>query len=124
MNDVQQVQLQHVLSSVEARIRDRPDRGTLDPETVLALDIVQHALNFTHQPDALQLFREALWERTVADRTKAAVTRMMEHIVEATDRGEVDAASKICNCLETVTDPDIFRGGLPDQFYRAMTAHS
>jgi hypothetical protein len=44
----------------------------------------------------------------------------MEHIIEATNRGETDAASRICNCLHAVTDPDIFRGGLPDQVYKAM----
>ncbi|HWU89463.1 MAG TPA: hypothetical protein VN253_19515 [Kofleriaceae bacterium] len=121
MNDAQQAQLQHVLSSVEQRIRNRPEQGVLDPETVLALDIVQHALSFTNHAEALSLFREALWRRQVTDGTRAAVRQMMKHIIEAMNRGEGDAASRICNCLHAVTDPDIFRGGLPDQLYRAMT---
>ena len=123
MNDAQRSQLQHVLSSVEQRIRGRISRGVLDSETVLALDIVQHALSFTNQADALLLFREALWERKVTDRTSAAIRQMMEHIIEAGNRGEEDAASSICNCLQAVTDPDIFRGGVSDQVYRAMTKH-
>ena len=123
MNDAQQAQVRHVLSSVEQRVRGRAAQGVLDSDTVLALDIIQHALTFTNQPDALLLFREALWERTVSDRTSAAIRQMMEYIVEATNHGEADAASSICNCLHAVTDPDIFEGGIPDQMYRAMSKH-
>ncbi|TMQ14057.1 MAG: hypothetical protein E6J90_03105 [Deltaproteobacteria bacterium] len=123
MTDAQQAQLEHILSSVEHRIRHRPDRGVLDPETVLALDIVQHALSFTKHAEALALFREVLWQRRVADSTRVAVRQMMEHIMESMNRGALDAASKICNCLHAVTDPDIFRGGLTDQLYRAMAPH-
>lgn len=124
MNDAQQAQLRHVLLSVELRIRNRPNRGVLDPDTVLALDIVQHALSFTSHPEALELFREALWQRRLTDDVRTAMRQMMEHIIEATNRGEEDAASKICDCLEALADPEVFRGRRHDASYQARLASS
>jgi hypothetical protein len=96
--------LQHLLAAIEQRLRERPEGGVLDPETVLALDIVHHALLFNDTADGLALWREALWGRRLAAAARDAVQHMLESMFAARDRGETDAAARICNCLQVVME--------------------
>ncbi|MEO7084735.1 MAG: hypothetical protein ABI442_04700 [Gemmatimonadaceae bacterium] len=99
----------HVVRSVEQRIRSRPSDGVLDAETVLAYDIVTHALEFTGAPNALALWRETLLRREFPHDVRAAVTQLMEYLMAAVARGEMGAVTKICDCLGEVVDPYVFR---------------
>lgn len=101
--------IERVTRSVEQRIQERPDRGVLDAETVLALDIVMHALVFTEAEGGHSLWREALWQRALSERARAAVVLMLEHLMSAAARGEMGAVTEICNCLRAVVEPDVFR---------------
>ena len=94
-----------VAQVIERRIRDRPTVGTLDRETVEAIDVVHHALNFTKQPRGLQVWREALWERKVSDTARSAVIEMLKYLTDAMERGETEAVSRICDCLNVILIP-------------------
>ena len=90
---------------IERRICERPTEGTLDHETVEALDVVHHALNFTNQADGLQIWREALWERKCSNNARSAVIEMLTYLTDALERGETESVSRICNCLNVVLKP-------------------
>src|SRR5262245_48659939 len=98
-----------IIESVEHLIRERPAVGLLDSDTVLAFDIIMHSLQFVNHPQTLDLWREALWCRTVSAITKGAMTEMLEYVNGAIARGELNAAEKICICLSAIVDPAVFR---------------
>lgn len=98
----------HVVYAVEQLVAMRPDAGTLSEETALALDIVTHALEFDQAPDALSVWRAALWQRTLQPRGREAVTRMLEHLMTLAAQGRLDAVAEICNCLPGILRPDVF----------------
>jgi len=100
--------IEHVVHSVEQRLRDRPEQGSLDADTVLALDIVTHAIEFTGVAGGLGLWREALWGRTLQEDARVAVVRMLEHVLRAAERGETNSITNICDCLQQVVRHDVF----------------
>ncbi len=100
--------IEYVVRSIERRIRERPDFGVLDSQTVLALDVVMHALQYTHAKDGLLLWREALWRRTLSPQARSAIVEMMEYLMTAAANGEISAVTGICNCLQAVVDPHVF----------------
>lgn len=102
--------IEHVVRSVKEQLRDRPDHGVLNSDTVLALDIVTHALEFTTAHDGFFLWREALWGRTLHEEAQVSLVRMLEHVLSAAERGEMSAITDICDCLQPVISPDVFRG--------------
>ena len=95
-----------IVRNVERRIQERPAEGLLAPDVVEALDAVNHALCFTREPRALELWREALWNRRLADPARQALASMLGYLVVATARGEAHAAAEICDCLEVLLAPD------------------
>jgi len=99
-----------LVGSIERVIRERPRQGALGPQAVLAMDALMHALIFSAEPRALELWREALWEGRLSDGSRAVLSRMLEHITVAVARGEHDAAGAICNCLRAVMEPNAFAG--------------
>jgi hypothetical protein len=103
----------HVVQSLEQLLRARPEHRELDPDTVHALDIVTHALEFTGAEDGLSLWREALWGRKLPEQGRAAVVRMLEYVMSAAARGEMSAIRDICGCLQRVVGQDVFRGPVP-----------
>jgi hypothetical protein len=109
MNKLTAQHATYVADTVEYLTSTRPEHGSLDGEHVLAMDILMHALKFCDVPDGLAMWREALWHRTLREPAKQAIVFMLNHITTAIARGELDAAGKICNCLNAVTDPTVFR---------------
>jgi hypothetical protein len=105
--------IEHVVRSVEHLVRDRPVVGAFDDETVLAFDVLMHALTFTHATNALDSWRAALWQRQVSDSARAAMVTMLEYIMAAAARGEMAAVLDICDCLRDVVNPDVFTGRRP-----------
>src|SRR5947209_3754858 len=95
-----------VISKIEHDIRKQPRVGLLDHETVQALDVVHHALIFAHHPRGNELWREALWHRRFSVETREALTQMLEYLTEAVTRGETQAVSEICDCLQVFVGPN------------------
>ena len=93
-------QIAEIISTIEHGIRKQPCAGLLDHETVEALDVIHHALVFVHHPRGNELWREALWHRRLSVETRQALTQMLEYLTEAVARGETQAVSQICDCLQ------------------------
>jgi hypothetical protein len=93
-----------VMRWLERLVRDRPESGKLDPDTALAFDIVTHALEFTGIEDGLSLWREMLWRRTLPEQARVAVVRLLEYVISAAARGEMDVIDEICGCLRGIVD--------------------
>jgi hypothetical protein len=93
-----------LVEQLERRIRERPEEGLLPHAQVEALDVVYHDLVFQHHPRGLELWREALWQRQFPAELKHAVVAMLEYLVAAVARGEPQAASRICNCLQVFVE--------------------
>lgn len=91
-----------IVRELESRLRREPVRGVLDRETVEALDVVGHALTFSRHPRALELWRDALWNRRLAAETSAAISEMLQYMVEAANNGRREEVSAICDCLHGV----------------------
>jgi len=96
--------IHQIVDQIERRISERPEEGTLPRAQVEALDVVYHALVFNHHPRGLALWRESLWQRRLPEETRQAVVEMLEHVSGAVTRGDVQAASRICNCLQIFVD--------------------
>jgi hypothetical protein len=105
--------IEHVVNSVEHLVRNRPEGGALDHNTVLAFDVLTHALTFVGANHALETWREAMWQRRVTDGAHAAMVALLEYIMAAVARGEIEVVVKICDCLRDVVSPDVFGGRTP-----------
>jgi hypothetical protein len=100
--------VEHVVKSVEHLVRNRPEGVALDHDTVLAFDVLTHALTFVGANQALETWRQAMWQRSVTDSAHAAIVAMLEYIMAAAARGEIEVVTKICDCLRDVVSPDVF----------------
>jgi len=105
--------IEHVVSSIESLVRNRREGAALDHDTVLAFDVLTHALTFVGAERALETWREAMWRRRVTDEARAAMIALLEYIMAAVARGEIEAVVKICDCLRDVVSPDVFGGRIP-----------
>ena len=94
--------VEQVVQELESRIRRNSVAGVLGRHTVEALDVVGHALTFTRHPQALELWREALWNRQLVPEAREAVRGMLEYMKEAVRAGRNEEISRICDCLQVV----------------------
>jgi hypothetical protein len=85
---------------VEKALEAAPRTGVLDRASVEALDVLYHALTFTHNPNGLELWREGLKRRTVGREARRALVTMFEYLNAAVERGQSEAVFEICDCLE------------------------
>jgi hypothetical protein len=104
-----QSHIDHVLRSVEQLLALRPERGELDRETILALDIVTHALEFTRVEGALSLWREALWGRRLPAQVRIAIIQLLHYLMSAAVSGDMGSITEVCGCLHKVIEPDVFK---------------
>jgi hypothetical protein len=93
-----------LVRTIEYYIRQPPKYGVVSHETVEALNILSHALEFTHHPQSLQIWRAAFWRHQLCEEAKQALIQMFEYLDGAIVKGENEAASKICDCLQVVAD--------------------
>lgn len=97
-----------VIRWLERLVQVRPRTGKLDSDTALAFDIVTHALEFTGTENGLFLWREVLWRRTLPEQARLAVVQLLEYVISAAARGEMDVVDEICGCLRSVVDGSRF----------------
>lgn len=99
-----------VADTVERLRRDvakRPSEAArLGPSTVLALDVLYHALMFVEHPEGLSIWRTALWEGRLEEPGVVAITALLEHLNAAVAAGEAHRVTEICDCLEELMDPN------------------
>lgn len=96
-----------IVDRLERHISERPATGSIGPETVEALDVLNHALVFASHPRALELWREALWNGRLLNGARQAIVVMFEYLAEATARGESEEVSRICDCLQVFVEPTL-----------------
>ena len=101
MTDLVPCDVEETLSDIERSVGGSRRIGTvLDPCVVDALDVVHHALEVSRHPRALVLWRQALYDGTVAPDAREAVRDMLTYLNEAVARDETDRLHEICDCLE------------------------
>src|SRR5512140_3180597 len=93
-----------VVEQFELHIRRAPAEGVLDRHAVEALDVVGHALAFTRHPRALELWRDALWNRKLVPESREAVAAMVDFMMKAVREGRDDEISRVCDCLHVLID--------------------
>ena len=102
---------ERVARFVELQITAPSRSDVPDTQTVLAFDILTHALSYAKPEGSMVLWRTALWQRTLPEPARSAVVHMIEQVVSQHARGQINAAAEICNCLNAVIGPHI--GGVP-----------
>jgi len=96
----QRSHIETVVQRIQARIEARPAHAYLDQETVEALDVVNHALHFVKHPRGLELWRAALWRKQVNEDVLQALTEMLTYLLDEVAKGNFEAVTKICDCLQ------------------------
>jgi hypothetical protein len=91
-----------VVEKVRTDVTKRAPDGQLLRPAVEALDVVSHALLFTHSPDGLHEFREALWHGRLAPGAEQAVRTMVGHLRAEVAAGNEAAVSEVCDCLHSI----------------------
>jgi hypothetical protein len=81
------------------------EEGLINPLTVEAVDVINHALAFVNYPAGLDHWRRALWQRELTDESRVAVETMMSNLIEALERSDVQAVTAICDCLHAFLPP-------------------
>jgi hypothetical protein len=93
-----------VVEEFELHIRRAPANGVLDRHAVEALDVIGHALAFIRHPRALELWRDALWNRQLVPEVREAVAAMLHFLAKAAREGRDDEISRVCDCLHVIID--------------------
>jgi hypothetical protein len=91
-----------VVEKVREDVGRRAPDGQLLRPAVEALDVVSNALLFTHAPDGLHDFREALWHGRLAPGAEQAVRTMVGHLRAEVAAGNHAAVSEVCDCLHSI----------------------
>jgi hypothetical protein len=96
--------VKQVVDELELHIRRAPAKDVLDRQAVEALDVVGHALAFVRHPRALELWRDALWNRELVPEAREAVAAMLDFMAKAAREGRDDEISRVCDCLHVFVD--------------------
>lgn len=101
MTDLVPCDVEQTLFEVERSVGGpRRIGAVLDRDVVDALDVVHHALEVSRHPRALVLWRQALYDGTIAPDAGAAVREMLTYLNDAVARDETQRVREICDCLE------------------------
>jgi hypothetical protein len=99
---MEMVEIDLAVARIARSISDRSVLGLLPDESVQGLDVLYHALIFTQTPDALSIWRTALWERTLTDQGRAVMTEMLNYLNREVRDGRGEAVSGVCDCLTAI----------------------
>lgn len=103
-----------VLAKVEGGLAHRDDSDALSRKAVEALDVVQHAVAYSNPPGGMESWRHAMRAGELSDVARTAVTRMVEDLNAAIERGEEERVISVCDCLQ-VLFPDELRDDSCDE---------
>jgi hypothetical protein len=95
-----------VVESIRNRVQSPRDGEKLSKDAVEAVDIVHHGLVFSGHPEGMELWRAALWNSRLEKDAEESLRSMLVYLLAAIDRGEMDAVSKICDCLHEIMPPE------------------
>lgn len=113
MTELVACDIEQVLADLERSVGGMRRVGAvLGRDVIDALDVVHHALEFAGHPQGLALWREALYEGTIAPDGRAAIRQMLAALNEAVVNDETQRILEICDCLEVFMRPQTqARGG-------------
>lgn len=97
--------ISNVVAGIRNRIEGPRTAEKLDKEAVEAIDILHHALVFTHHEQGMDIWRKALWGRHLDPEGEHSIRAMMDYLLAAAARGDFEEASRICDCLDEVMPP-------------------
>jgi len=101
----QETHINNVVASIRARVEAPRAGEKLSKDTVEAIDIVHHGLIFSRHQRGMELWRSALWQRQVEPEAEESLRAMLVYLLAAVARGELEAVSKICDCLHEIMPP-------------------
>lgn len=101
----QQAHVNNVIAGLRSRIEAPRTGEKLDKDSVEAVDIVHHALVFTRHERGMELWRAALWEQRFDAEAEQAARAMLDYLLAAVTRGDLDEVSRICDCLHEIMPP-------------------
>lgn len=99
--------INNVVESIRKRVEAPRYGEKLPKDAVEAVDIVHHGLVFSGHPQGMDLWRSALWGRQLEAEAEESLRAMLEYLLAAIDRGEMDAVSRICDCLHEIMPPSL-----------------
>ena len=101
MTELVACDIEQALADLERSVGGTRRAGAVLGRGVInALDILHHALEFTEHPRGLLLWREALYEGTIAPDGRTAIRQMLAVLNEAAVNDEAQRILDICDCLE------------------------
>jgi hypothetical protein len=101
----QESHINNVVSSLRERIEAPRTKEKLDKDAVEAIDIVHHALVFTRHARGMELWRRALWEQQFDFEAEQSTRAMLDYLLAAVGRGDLEEVSRICDCLHEIMPP-------------------
>lgn len=106
MTELVACDIEQTLADLERSVGGTRRMGAvLGREVIDALDVLHHALEFAGHPQGLVLWREALYEGTIAPEGRAAIQQMLAFLNEAMANDETQRILEICDCLEVFMRP-------------------
>lgn len=97
--------INNVVESIRGRVEAPRYGDKLAKDAVEGIDIVHHGLVFSRHPRGMELWRSALWGRRLEAEAEQSLRAMLEYLLAAIDRGELDVVSSICDCLHEIMPP-------------------
>jgi hypothetical protein len=101
----QQAHIDNIVANIRARIQAERSGDKLAKDAVEAIDIVHHGLVFSRHRDGMALWRRALWDRQLDPEAEVSLRDMLEYLLAAVARGDFQAVSNICDCLNDIMPP-------------------
>ena len=101
----QQAHIDNVVASIRDRIEAPRSGEKLGKDAVEAVDIVHHALVLTRHERGMELWRTALWERRFDSEAEQSTRAMLDYLIAAVTRGDLEEVSRICDCLHEIMPP-------------------
>jgi hypothetical protein len=101
----QENHINDVVARIQARIEAPRIGEKLGKDAVESIDIVHHGLVFTRHERGMELWRRALWEQRLDPEAEQSLRAMLSYLLPAVARGEFEAVSRICDCLDEIMPP-------------------
>lgn len=92
---------------IERLARDvgRRTDGSLSPDAVEAVDVVNHALVYSGHPDGRRVWTDVIRTGRLTEEAEQAVTTLVDGINQAVRMGDVSDIVEICDCLALIFEP-------------------